>query len=103
MVFKKAQVEVPIMTQSLNSILLRSPKIDSKGTNSAWLAGRYYNAIPTRFLAPIDCLKIPAQETGQQRNILIGEGWLMTGPDLECVVYEGEAAAGHLLRVPHLQ
>jgi hypothetical protein len=27
----------------------------------------------------------------------------MTGRDLECVVYEGEAAAGHLLRVPHLQ
>jgi len=25
------------------------------------LAGRYYNPIPTRFLAPIDCLKIPAQ------------------------------------------
>ncbi len=26
------------------------------------LAGRYDNPIPTRFLAPIDCLKIPAQE-----------------------------------------
>jgi len=25
------------------------------------LAGRYDNDIPTRFLAPIDCLKIPAQ------------------------------------------
>ncbi len=25
------------------------------------LAGRYENPIPTRFLAPIDCLKIPAQ------------------------------------------
>ncbi len=25
------------------------------------LAGRYDNPIPTRFLAPIDCLKIPAQ------------------------------------------
>ncbi len=24
------------------------------------LAGRYANPIPTRFLAPIDCLKIPA-------------------------------------------
>jgi hypothetical protein len=23
------------------------------------MAGRYVNAIPTRFLAPIDCLKIP--------------------------------------------
>jgi hypothetical protein len=27
----------------------------------------------------------------------------MTGRDLECVVYEGEAAAGHLLRVLHLE
>jgi hypothetical protein len=26
------------------------------------LAGRYDNPIPSRFLAPIDCLKIPAQE-----------------------------------------
>ncbi len=28
------------------------------------LAGRYDNPIPTRFLAPIDCLKIPAPNTG---------------------------------------
>ncbi len=27
------------------------------------LAGRYDNPIPTRFLAPMDCLKIPAQAT----------------------------------------
>jgi hypothetical protein len=26
------------------------------------LADRYDNSIPTRFLAPIDCLKIPAQD-----------------------------------------
>jgi hypothetical protein len=25
------------------------------------LSGRYDNTIPTQFLAPIDCLKIPAQ------------------------------------------
>jgi hypothetical protein len=34
-----------------------------QGVNSASLcslAGRYDNLIPTRFLAPIDCLKIPA-------------------------------------------
>jgi hypothetical protein len=30
------------------------------------LAGRYDNAIPSRFLAPIDCLKIPAQVGGSQ-------------------------------------
>jgi len=43
--------------------LLRSPRIDSKGTNSSRLcslAGRYDNPIPTRSLAPIDGLKIPA-------------------------------------------
>jgi hypothetical protein len=28
------------------------------------LAGRYDNPIPTGFLAPIDCLKIPAQSAG---------------------------------------
>jgi hypothetical protein len=36
-----------------------------QGTNSARLcnlAGWYANPIPSRFLAPIDCLKIPAQE-----------------------------------------
>jgi hypothetical protein len=33
------------------------------------LAGRYDNPIPTRCLAPIDCLKIPAQLTGA------GKGW----------------------------
>ncbi len=32
-----------------------------QGTNSASLAGPYDNPIPTLFLAPIDCLKIPAQ------------------------------------------
>jgi hypothetical protein len=31
------------------------------------LAGRYNNPIPTRFLAPIDCLKIPAL-AGQYEN-----------------------------------
>ena len=46
---------------------LRSPGIDSK-VNSASLcslAGRYDNPIPVRFLAPIDCLKIPAQFSEQ--------------------------------------
>ncbi len=40
------------------------PKNRFQGTNSARLcslASRYNNPIPTRFLAPIDCLKIPAQ------------------------------------------
>jgi hypothetical protein len=45
---------------------LRSPRIDSKepiplGCVVFSLAGRYDNRIPTRFLVPMDCLKIPAQ------------------------------------------
>jgi hypothetical protein len=42
----------------------KEPKNRFQGTNSARLcslAGRYDNPIPTRFLAPIDCLKISAQ------------------------------------------
>jgi hypothetical protein len=41
------------------------PGIDSKElippAYACSLVGRYDNPIPTRFLAPIDCLKIPAQ------------------------------------------
>ncbi len=45
--------------------LLRSPEIDSKGPIPpgcvAWWAGmKTLFLFPTRFLAPIDCLKIPA-------------------------------------------
>jgi hypothetical protein len=43
---------------------VKSPGIDSKEIDAAGLcslAGRYDNPILTRFLAPIDCLKIPAQ------------------------------------------
>ncbi len=32
------------------------------------LAGQYDNPIPTRFLAPIDYLKIPAQDCYELRN-----------------------------------
>jgi hypothetical protein len=41
--------------------LLRSPGINSASLCS--LAGQYDNPIPTRFLAPLDCLKIPAQDS----------------------------------------
>jgi hypothetical protein len=44
--------------------LIRSPGIDSKEsipTSLCSLAGRNDTAIPTRFLAPIECSKIPAQ------------------------------------------
>ncbi len=45
--------------------LLRSPGIDSKESipRLCSLAGLYDNPITTRFLAPIECLKIPAQAT----------------------------------------
>jgi hypothetical protein len=38
--------------------LLRNPGIDSKKPIHS-LAGRYDNPIPSRFLGPIDCFKIP--------------------------------------------
>jgi hypothetical protein len=41
--------------------LLTSPGIDSASICS--LSGRDDNPIPTRFLAPIDCSKIPAKDT----------------------------------------
>ncbi len=44
----------------------KEPNNRFQGTNSAKLcslAGRFDNLIPTRFLAPIDCLKISAQDT----------------------------------------
>ncbi len=51
--------------------LLMSPRINSKEsmqpTYEAWTAGPT-NPIPTRFLAPIDCLNIPAQELGEKRG-----------------------------------
>jgi hypothetical protein len=52
--------------------LLRIPGIDSASPCS--LAGRYNNPIPTRFLAPIDCSKIPTQtsKTGGDFNLLKG-------------------------------
>ncbi len=52
-------------TQSPNFKTFKEPKNRFQGINSASLcslAGRYDNPIPTRFLAPIDCLKIPAQD-----------------------------------------
>jgi hypothetical protein len=45
------------------------PRNRFQGMNSASLCslvGRYDNPIPPRFLAPIDCLKIPAQCVGRQ-------------------------------------
>jgi len=41
---------------------------------SAWLCsleGRYDNTIPTRFLAPIDCYKIPAQVVAEEQTTVL--------------------------------
>ncbi len=52
--------------QSPNFWTFKEPKNQFQGINTArWcsLAGRYDNPIPTRFLAPLDCVKIPTQLT----------------------------------------
>jgi hypothetical protein len=48
---------------------LRSPGIDSEKSipQPSSLASQYDNPIPTKFLAPIDCLKIPAQKKDEKR------------------------------------
>jgi hypothetical protein len=52
---------------SPNFPTFKEPVNQFKGTNyprlCCSLAGQYDNPIPIRFLAPIDCLKIPAQPT----------------------------------------
>ncbi len=67
-----------VHTEPVYGALESEPRNRFQGMNSAslcCLAGRYYNPIPTRFLAPIDCFKIPAlfqhilQEPRQWRNI----------------------------------
>ncbi len=53
-------------TQSPYFLTFMEPRNRLQGMNSVSLcslAGRYANPIPTRFLVPVDCLKIPAQET----------------------------------------
>jgi hypothetical protein len=52
----------------MQAVFLNSmePRNRFQGIDSASLcsmAGRYDNPIPTRFLAPTDCLKIPARMT----------------------------------------
>jgi hypothetical protein len=52
---------------------LRSPEIDSKESIPPVFVGRYDNPIPTRFLATIDCSKIPARKNRQARREEIEE------------------------------
>jgi hypothetical protein len=57
------------------------PRNQFPGLNSTSLcslAGRYDNPIPTRFLAPIECLKIPALFNYVQTKLAEGE----RGPEM---------------------
>jgi hypothetical protein len=61
---KSPKVPVQYSCQSPKLLNFKGPRNRFQGINSARLcslAGRYVNPIPTLFLAPIDCLKIPAQ------------------------------------------
>ncbi len=61
-----------IFKQSPNFKTFKEPKNRFQGTNSVRLcslAGRYDNSIPTRFLAPTDCLKIPAESRGARNRV----------------------------------
>ncbi len=57
---------IPVILQIRHFWTFMEPRNRFQGMNSASLCslvGRYDNPIPTRFLAPIDCLKIPALGT----------------------------------------
>ncbi len=63
---------VPLLPphQSPDFLTFKESENPFQGTNSArlcCLAGRYDNPIQTRFLGPIDCLKIPAQVSHKYR------------------------------------
>jgi hypothetical protein len=61
--------------------VLRSPRTNSASICS--LAGRYDNPIPTRFLAPLDCLKIPALDRylNTTSTAFLHLGYLLLGCD----------------------
>ncbi len=61
-IFLKTGRDASFNKDSLDSTF-KEPRNWFQGTNSARLfslAAQYDNPIPTRFLGPIDCLKIPA-------------------------------------------
>jgi hypothetical protein len=60
----------------------------AQGTNSARLyslAGRYDNPIPTWFPAPIDCLKIPAQDLCEESTPSVLSHSVLTANTLNLV------------------
>jgi hypothetical protein len=62
-------LQIQYIIQSPNFLTFKEPKNLFQGSNSARLcrlAGRYDNPMPTRFLSPIDCLKISALSSNEQ-------------------------------------
>ncbi len=49
------------LEQSMGARNRAGTELSSRPARLCSLAGRYDNPIPTRFLAPIDCYKIPAR------------------------------------------
>jgi hypothetical protein len=63
-IYQVSSVSFPLINKSPYFETFMEPRNPFQGMNSASLcslAGQYDNPIPTRILAPIDCLKIPAQ------------------------------------------
>ncbi len=55
-------------------LTFKEPRNRRKGNDSASLcslAGRYDNPVPTRFLAPVDCSKIPALSRHEKRRVRV--------------------------------
>jgi hypothetical protein len=85
-----------------------------QGTNSASLCsltGRYDNPIPPWFLAPIDCLKIPAQYVlvagpthGLQGDSLILYTWItIRFHSTSCAIYTRMYRGSHIPNIPSKQ
>jgi hypothetical protein len=71
--------------QSPNFLTFKAPKSRFQGMFSeslCSLAGRYDNPIPTLFLVPIDCLKIPAPLTDDPLGTAVEKSPLVGTADL---------------------
>ncbi len=82
--------------QSPNYKIFKEPRNRFQGINSASicsLAGRYDNPIPTRFLAFINCLKIPSLYCSQVLFILRNER--MDLPGVAAVVFARRYISHH--------
>jgi hypothetical protein len=53
-----------LASPTVNGNANTAKRLRGQGIDSASLSGRYDNPVPTRFLAPIDCSKIPSLDFG---------------------------------------